>query len=81
MMLASIYYDIFFVYKFTIYSELMLPKKHASGSEKRKKKRRIDDLIQSQRGAIDKVFKSNTSTSRNPDEWAIIVVEEMTSHQ
>jgi hypothetical protein len=45
----------------------MLPKKHASGREK-KKKTRIDDLIQSQRGAIDKVFKSNTSTSRNPDE-------------
>jgi hypothetical protein len=58
-----------------------LPKKHASGSEKRKKKkRRIDDLIQSQRGAIDKFFKSNTSTSRNLDEWAIIAVEEMTSH-
>jgi len=48
---------------------------------KEKKKRRIDDLIQSQRGAIDRVFKSNTSTSRNPDEWAIIVVEEMTSHR
>ena len=26
----------------------MLPKKHASGSEKRKKKRGIEDLIQSQ---------------------------------
>jgi hypothetical protein len=47
---------------------------------KEKKKRRIDDLIQSQRGAIDKFFKSNTSTSRNLDEWAIIAVEEMTSH-
>jgi len=31
--------------------------------------------------ATDKVFKSNTSTSRNPDDWAIIDVEEMTSHQ
>ena len=48
---------------------------------KEKKKRRIDDLIQSQREAIDKVFKSNTSTSKNLDEWAIIAVEEMTSHQ
>ena len=48
---------------------------------KEKKKRRIDDLIQSQRGAIDRVFKSNTSTSRNSDEWTIIAVEEMTSHQ
>ena len=48
---------------------------------KEKKKRRIDDLIQSQREAIDKVFKSNTSTSKNLDEWAIIAVEEMTSHR
>lgn len=58
----------------------MLPKKHASGSEKRKKKRRIEDLIQSQKGAINKFFKSNTSTSRNPDEWAIVAVEEQTMH-
>jgi hypothetical protein len=28
----------------------MLPKKHASGSEKRKKKRRIEGLIESQIG-------------------------------
>jgi hypothetical protein len=34
----------------------MLPKKHASGSEKRKKKRRIEGLIESQRGLIDKFF-------------------------
>ncbi|KAF2908372.1 hypothetical protein DAI22_12g179700 [Oryza sativa Japonica Group] len=58
----------------------MLPKKHASGSEKRKKKRRIEDLIQLQKGAINKFFKSNTSTSRNPDEWAIVAVEEQTMH-
>ena len=44
----------------------MLPKKHASRSEKRKKKRRIEGLIESQRGSIDKFFKSNTSTTRNP---------------
>ena len=31
--------------------------------------------------ATDKVFKSNTSTSKNLDEWAIIAVEEMTSHR
>ena len=40
----------------------------------------IDDLIQSQRGAIDKFFKSNTSTSRNLDERAIVAVEEQTTH-
>jgi hypothetical protein len=58
----------------------MLPKKHAFGSEKRKKKRRIEALKESQRGSIHKFFKSNTSTTRNPDEWAIVVVEEQTMH-
>jgi len=58
----------------------MLPKKHASRSEKRKKKRKIDALKESQRGSIHKFFKSSTSTTRNPDEWAIVVVEEQTTH-
>jgi hypothetical protein len=58
----------------------MLPKKHASGSEKRKKKRRIEEFKESQRGALDKFFKSNTSTTTNPDEWAIVHVEEQTTH-
>jgi len=58
----------------------MLPKKHASGSEKRKKKRRIEEFKESQRGALDKFFKSNTSTTTNPDEWAIVPVEEQTTH-
>jgi len=54
----------------------MLPKKHAK-NEKRKKKRRIEGLIESQRGSIDKFFKSTTSTTRNPDEWAIVAVDEI----
>lgn len=50
---------------------------HASGSEKRKRKQRVDDLIQSQGGAMDNFFKSNTSSSINPnDELAIVAVEE-----
>ena len=54
----------------------MSSRKYASGSEKRKKRKRIDELIESQRGSIDKFFKSNTSSSRNPDELAIVAVEE-----
>ena len=54
----------------------MSSRKHPSGSEKRKKRKRIYELIESHRGSIDKFFKSSTSTSRNPNEWAIIVVEE-----
>jgi hypothetical protein len=46
----------------------MLPKKHASESEKRKKKKMIEDFKESQRGNLDNFFKSNTSTTTNPDE-------------
>jgi hypothetical protein len=50
-----------------------LPKKHASGSEKRKKKRRIEGSIESKGGSIDiYIFKSNTSTTINPGEWAMV---------
>ena len=31
-------------------------------------------------GSIHNFFKSSTSTTRNPDEWAIVVVEEQTTH-
>jgi hypothetical protein len=47
---------------------------------KEKKKRRIEDLKESQRGSIHKFFKSNTNTTRNPDEWAIVAMEEQTMH-
>ena len=59
----------------------MLPKKHSSRSEKRKKKRRIEALKESQKGSIHKFFKSNTSTARNSDEWAIVAVEDQTTQQ
>ena len=52
-------------------------RKFESGNDKRKRKRRVDALIESQRGSIDNFFKSNTSTIRNPDEWAIVVVDEI----
>ena len=54
----------------------MSSRKYASGSEKRKKRKRVDELVESQKGAIDKFFKSNTSSSKNPDELAIAVMEE-----
>nr|TKW16837.1 hypothetical protein SEVIR_5G325500v2 [Setaria viridis] len=63
----------------------MSSRKYESGNEKRKRKRRVDELIESQRGALDKFFKSNqrlgsnTGTSTNPDELAIVVVDEATN--
>jgi hypothetical protein len=48
----------------------MLPKKHESGSAKRKKKRRIEELKESQRGALLKFCKRDISTTTitNPGE-------------
>ena len=57
----------------------MSSRKYASGSEKRKKRKRVDKLVESQKGAIDKFFKSNTSSSKNLNELAIVVVEEQSN--
>ena len=54
----------------------MSTRKQESGSAKRKRAKRVADLVQSQRGDILKFFKSNSSASKNPDEWAIVAVEE-----
>jgi hypothetical protein len=57
----------------------MSSRRHPSGSKKRKKRKCLDELTESQRGSIDKFFKPNTSASRNQDEWAIVAVEEQTN--
>jgi hypothetical protein len=51
----------------------MPPKKCPSGSAKRKRRRGTNALIESQREALDKFVKSNTSISRNPDELALVL--------
>ena len=56
----------------------MSSRKYASGSEKRKKKARIDEFIQSQRGSMHKFLKNNPNTSRDPNELAIVVWKEPT---
>ena len=38
------------------------PRSYPSGCQKRKKKRRIEQLVESQRGAMDKFFTSNNQT-------------------
>jgi hypothetical protein len=59
---------------------LMPQKKCPSGSAKKKQRRETNALIESQRGALDNFFKSNTSTSRNLDELALVLVEEQTNN-
>ncbi len=46
------------------------------GREKRKKRKRVDDLIESQMGAMDKFLRDNMGMTRNLDELAIVVVDE-----
>ena len=52
-------------------------RKEPSDSEKGKKRKQVDDFIESQRGDMDKFVKSNSSALMNPNnELAIVVVEE-----
>jgi hypothetical protein len=44
--------------------------------KKRKKRKGQDELIESQKGAMNKFLSRNTTTSRNPDDLAIVAVEE-----
>ena len=51
-------------------------RKYPSGSEKRKKRKREDEFIASQKGSLDRFVKVNSNPSRNVEELAIIAVEE-----
>ena len=57
----------------------MSSRKYVSGSDKRKKRKRAQEFIESQKGSIDNFSKSDTSTSRNSDELTIVVVEEQSN--
>ena len=54
-------------------------RKFEFGNDKRKRKRRVDALIESQRGSIDKIFKSSTTASMNPNELTIVALDEPTN--
>ena len=54
----------------------MSSRKYPSGNDKRKKKKRIDDFVESQIGPLHKFLKSNTSTSRYPDVLEIVAAVE-----
>ncbi len=65
------------LFLFSVLCDNMSSRRYPSGSEKRKRKKCADDFIETQRGAMDKFLKSNTSASMNPnDELAIVAVEE-----
>jgi hypothetical protein len=50
--------------------------KPPSGHAKRKKREHDQKIVASQRGAMRKFLKSNTSVSRNPDELALVLIGE-----
>ena len=52
----------------------MTSRKYPSSSEKRKKRKQADTFIGTQRGALDKFFRTNSSTSRNPNELALAII-------
>jgi len=52
----------------------MSSKKYPSSSEKKKKRNQSDAFIEKQREALDKFIRTNTSTSRNPNELALAIV-------
>jgi hypothetical protein len=56
----------------------MPPRKHPSSSKKRKRRKRIEDFIESQKGVMDKFVRTNTKTSSNEDQpnFTIVVVVE-----
>ncbi|KAG6434835.1 hypothetical protein SASPL_106479 [Salvia splendens] len=46
----------------------MLPKKHLSGAQKRKKRKQDELFVESQRGALDKFFSVSSNVSVNEDQ-------------
>ncbi|PWZ17152.1 hypothetical protein Zm00014a_040807 [Zea mays] len=56
----------------------MPPRKHPSSSKKQKRRKEVEDFIESQKGALEKIVSANTRTSSNEDQQnlAIIVVAE-----
>jgi hypothetical protein len=45
----------------------MLPKKHLSGAQKRKKRKQEDQFVESQRGALHKFFAVSSNAEVSPD--------------
>ncbi|XP_020263417.1 uncharacterized protein LOC109839403 [Asparagus officinalis] len=46
----------------------MIPRKQLSGYEKRKKRKRLDSLVESQKGAINKFFSKSSSSHENNEQ-------------
>jgi hypothetical protein len=65
-----------FVFLIFLDGQIMSTRKYASESEKRKNQTRQDDLIESQKEAINIFLTRNTTTSRNLDDLSIVAIKE-----
>ncbi|KAL5732545.1 hypothetical protein ACOSP7_031901 [Xanthoceras sorbifolium] len=54
----------------------MFPRKHESGCQKRNKRKKIEQMVQSQKGALDKFLKSSCLTQESVNELEQLVNEE-----
>ena len=57
-----------FRYKIVVMSSANRSRKYESGYQKRKKKQRIEDLTQSQKGAMDKFVRKESQVSTDNDD-------------
>jgi hypothetical protein len=57
--------------------DIMPPRKYASGSRKRKRRKDTDDFVLSQKRAMYKFLKRDMGDPRNTNELAIVIVEPM----
>jgi len=58
----------------------MFPKKHPSGSQKRKRKRQREELTQSQKGALDKFFQNKINSSLDNSTKDLVNESEQQNH-
>lgn len=54
----------------------MFGRKHQSGSQKRNKRKKVEQLIESQRGALDKFVKGNSSIEEIAEDDVVSEIEE-----
>jgi hypothetical protein len=75
LLIACRLFYYFFIDFLQIVVDIMPPRKYASGSQKRKRRKHTEDFVLSQKGAMDKFLKRDIGDPRNTNELAIVLVE------
>ena len=72
---CTLFYYFIFIDFLQIVVDIMPPRKYASGSQKRKRRKHTEDFVLSQKGAMDKFLKRDMGDPRNTNELAIVLLE------